>query len=408
MTHPGTGETARRLRLVHVTTTDISLELLLGPQLEAFADAGYEVIGVSAPGEFVEAIRARGIDHVPLRNATRSMDPRADLMAIGELHGLFRRIRPDVVHTHNPKPGLYGRIAAGSARVPVVVNTVHGLYALPDDHWRKKAVVYSLERLASVFSDAELVQNPEDLVTLRQVLREPKSKLTLLGNGVDLERFGLDRFDDHADAAAIRRRIRDEIGAGDDTVVVGAVGRLVQEKGYTELFEAWEVLRRAHPAAMLVIAGPTDAAKADALPEGTIETAQHSGVRFLGMRDDVEDLYLGFDLYVLASHREGFPRSAMEAAASGLPIVATDIRGCRQVVDHDRNGLLVPVRSARALEAAIARLVGDAGLRQDMAEAAVTKAREDFDQQRVIERTLATYARLLVATGTTPPQPVSS
>ncbi|MCZ7628823.1 MAG: glycosyltransferase [Microthrixaceae bacterium] len=185
-------------------------------------------------------------------------------------------------------------------------------------------------------------------------------------------------------------------------------GRLVQEKGYTELFEAWEVLRRAHPAAMLVIAGPTDAAKADALPEGTIETAQHSGVRFLGMRDDVEDLYLGFDLYVLASHREGFPRSAMEAAASGLPIVATDIRGCRQVVDHDRNGLLVPVRSARALEAAIARLVGDAGLRQDMAEAAVTKAREDFDQQRVIERTLATYARLLVATGTTPPQPVSS
>ena len=186
----------RRLRLVHLTTTDISLELLLGPQLEAFAAAGYEVLGASAPGEFVESLHARGIEHVPLRHATRSMDPRSDLRALGELYRLFRRLRPDIVHTHNPKPGLYGRIAAGAARVPVVLNTVHGLYALPEDGWRKKSVVYSLERVASVFSDAELVQNPEDLRTLCEVLHEPPSKLTLLGNGVDLGRFGVGRFED--------------------------------------------------------------------------------------------------------------------------------------------------------------------------------------------------------------------
>jgi len=327
------------------------------------------------------------------------MDPRADLLAIGELHRLFRRLAPDIVHTHNPKPGLYGRIAAGTARVPVVVNTVHGLYALPGDDWRKRAVVYSLERTASVFSDAELVQNPEDLVTLRRLLREPTSKLTLLGNGVDLDRFGRDRFDDPSEAAAVRGRIRAELGASDTTVVVGAVGRLVLEKGYAELLEAWEAVHRDHPDAMLVIAGPVDHAKADAVPPALIERAERSGVRFLGMRGDVEDLYLGLDIYALASHREGFPRSAMEAAASGLPIVATDIRGCRQVVDHGRTGLLMPVRSPVALAEALGRLVADDELRRRMAATAVHKARADFDQQRVIERTLATYERLLTAAG---------
>lgn len=390
-------------RLVHVTTTDISLELLLGPQLQAFGAAGYEVMGISAPGEFVETIETRGVRHIAMRNATRSMDPSADLAAIGELHRLFRRLRPDIVHTHNPKPGLYGRIAAGTARVPVVINTVHGLYALPEDDWKKKAVVYSLERIASVFSDAELVQNPEDMITLRSVLREPASKLTLLGNGVDLERFGRDGFDDQGGAAAVRERIRTELGASDTTVVVGAVGRLVLEKGYAELLEAWEQVHRDHDDAMLVIAGPVDQAKADSVPPAMVERAQRSGVKFLGMRDDVEELYLGLDLYVLASHREGFPRSAMEAAATGLPIVATDIRGCRQVVDHGLTGLLVPARSPRALAGALGRLVADVDLRGRMATSAVNKARTDFDQQRVIQRTLRTYERLLTAVGRSVP-----
>ena len=96
-------------RLIHVTTSDISLALLLGPQLEAFASQGMDVIGASAPGPFVDQLTRRGITHVPLRHATRSVSPGHDLLALFELEGLFRRLRPDIVHTHNPKPGLYGR-----------------------------------------------------------------------------------------------------------------------------------------------------------------------------------------------------------------------------------------------------------------------------------------------------------
>jgi glycosyltransferase involved in cell wall biosynthesis len=390
-------------RLVHLTTTDISLELLLGPQLSAFVEAGYDVVGVSAPGPFVPQIEARGVRHVPLANATRAMAPHKDLLALNELRALFKDLRPTIVHTHNPKPGLYGRMAAKAAKVPCIVNTVHGLYALPEDRLAKRSVVYTLERIASTCSDAELVQNPEDLTTLRDTLKMPRSKLALLGNGVDMTRFA------SADGHAGRRaRVRAELGATDDTVVVGAVGRMVLEKGYAELFEAWDRLRAELPQAMLVVVGPDDDDKADSVPRDLVDRARASGVKFLGMRSDVEDLYCGFDVYVLASHREGFPRSAMEAAAGGLPIIATDIRGCRQVVADGTTGLLVPVRSPEGLERALRELVTNDGQRLAMGQAAAVRALQEFDQQRVIDLTLLTYRKLLLKAGLPLPTPVTA
>ncbi|MGH9057607.1 MAG: glycosyltransferase family 4 protein [Acidimicrobiales bacterium] len=373
-----------------MTTTDISLALLLGPQLEAFVRAGYDVVGVSAPGPFVAGLGAAGIGHVPLAHATRSFSLGDDALAAAELYRLFRRLRPDVVHTHNPKPGVYGRVAARLAGVPVVVNTVHGLYATADDPPTRRAAVYGLERFAAAFSDAELVQNPEDLGTLAS-LGVPRRRLHLLGNGVDLDRFaaGSPR------SVEGRRRARAELGAGAGTVVAGAVGRLVWEKGYAELFAAAAELRLRAPQVMVVVAGPDDPAKADGIGTEDRARADAAGVRFLGHRTDVEDLYAAFDVYVLASHREGFPRSAMEAAAMGLPIVATDIRGCRQVVDDGVTGVLVRVGDAGALAGAICRLAGDAEMRAAMGARAVEKALREFDQRKVIERTLGVYERLL-------------
>jgi glycosyltransferase involved in cell wall biosynthesis len=376
-------------RLVHVTTTDISLALLLGPQLSAFAAAGFDVIGVSAPGPFVADLECAGVRHIALRHATRSVSPIGDVRAAAELYALLRRLRPDIVHTHNPKPGIYGRLGGRAARVPIVVNTVHGLYATAEDSWARRAAVYGLERLAATFSDAELVQNEEDMTTLTG-LHVPADRLHLLGNGIDL-----DRFAPGPRAEAARKRVRAELGADDNTVVVGAVGRLVWEKGYGELFAAAQGLRRHSPEVAVVVVGPSEPGKADGIGPAAVAAAEASGVRFLGHRRDMEDLYAAFDIYVLASHREGFPRSAMEAAAMGLPIVATDIRGCRQVVENGATGLLVRPRDASALTDAVARLAGDPGLRSTMGRRAVSKAKRDFDQRRVIAATLAVYEDLL-------------
>ncbi len=395
MTTPTTTTTttaAVRPRLVHLTTTDISLALLLGPQLRAFRDAGYEVIGVSAPGPFVPALERDGIRHVALTNSTRSMAPHRDAAALVELVGVFRRLQPTIVHTHNPKPGVYGRLAARAARVPVIVNTVHGLYALPEDRFAKRAVVYSLERIAATASHAELLQNEEDVAVLRS-LGVPAQKISVLGNGIDLARFDPARVDP-ARVAVLRK----EMGAHDDDVVVGLVGRLVWEKGYREVLDAARRLQRSAPNVRVVIVGGRDEGKADALSADDIGAAEGLGnVAFLGHRDDVEDLYPAFDLYALASYREGFPRSAMEAAAMGLPVIATNIRGCRQVVDDGRTGRLVSVRDSGALAQAIEELAGDPDRRHAMGMAARAKAVTDFDQQRVIDRTLATYERLLKA-----------
>ncbi len=379
-------------RLVHVTTSDMSLELLLGPQLSAFVDAGYDVYAASAPGRYVSAVEARGVHHVPLAHATRSMAPRHDLAALFELRRVFRALRPDIVHTHNPKPGVYGRLAARAARVPGIVNTVHGLYAMPEDHLAKRAVVYSLERLAAAASDAELVQNPEDVPTLRS-LGIPARKLTVLGNGVDLQRFRPDRIN-----AARRAELRAEWGVGPDDIVCGAVGRLVWEKGYREIFHAAARLRDHTPRIRFVVVGGLDTEKADQLTQSDIDrVAAATDITFLGLRDDVEDVYAAMDLYTLASYREGFPRSAMEAAASGLPIVATDIRGCRQVVDPGTTGSLIPPHDAEALSVAIAAIAADGPGRAAMGRAAIAKAQAEFDDRRIVETTLATYDRVLAS-----------
>jgi glycosyltransferase involved in cell wall biosynthesis len=387
-----------RPSVVHVTTTDMSLELLLGPTLEAVAGAGYRVIGASAPGPHVAALARRGIEHVPLAHATRAMAPTEDGRALAELVALFRRLRPSIVHTHNPKPGVYGRLAARLARVPVVVNTVHGLYALPEDPWPKRAAVYGLERLAASCSHAELLQNPEDLPTLRR-LRVPADRLAVLGNGIDLE-----RFDPSTVSVDDRAAARREMGAtADDDVVVGLVGRLVREKGYPEVFEAAAWLRPRLPHVRIALVGPDEPDKADALSPTDREAAERAGVRFLGARNDVVRLYAGMDIHVLASHREGFPRSPMEASAMGVPVVATDVRGCRQAVDHGSTGLLVPARDPEALAGAIARLASDPAERRRLGSAGRHKALDCFDQRRCIDLTLTTYDRLLARAGLAPP-----
>ncbi|HVM02779.1 MAG TPA: glycosyltransferase family 4 protein [Acidimicrobiales bacterium] len=377
-------------RIVHVTTTDISLALLLGPQLQAFAAAGFEVLGVSAPGPFVAGLEAGGIAHVPLRHATRAVAPGHDGAAFAELVSVFRRLRPDLVHTHNPKPGVLGRVAARAARVPAVVNTVHGLYAVPGDPPAKRAVVYGLERLAASCSHAELVQNAEDLETLAR-LGVARRKLVLLGNGVDLDRFRPDGVAGGRAAAC-----RAELGAGPHDTVCLVVGRLVAEKGYREVFAAARLLRSAAPGVRVVVAGPAEPDKADAITPAEQRSAEAEGaVRFLGLRHDVEALYAASDVFVLASHREGFPRAAMEASAMGLPVVATDVRGCRQVVDHGVTGLLVPPGDHRRLAAAIGTLAADAALRRRLGTEARAKATREFDHRRVIDRTLAVYGDLL-------------
>jgi glycosyltransferase involved in cell wall biosynthesis/ribosomal protein S18 acetylase RimI-like enzyme len=377
--------------VAHLTTVDMSLRYLIAPQLRAVVEAGGVSVGISAPGRWVGDIEAMGVIHEPLHSSTRGMSVLADIRAAFELWKVLRRVQPTVLHTHNPKPGLYGRVIGRLAGVPLVVNTVHGLYATRDDPVGKQAAVYTLEAIAARFSDVELYQNVEDLRFARAIGLVPRHKSSLLGNGVDLTMFDRGSVPD-----STRTRLRADLGADESSIVVGTVGRLVAEKGLPELFEA---ARRLDDRFRVVVIGPDDHDKPDSLPRPMIDAARESGVQFLGMREDVKSLYAAMDIFVLPSHREGFPRAAMEAAAMGLPVVTTDIRGCRQVVDHGVNGLLVPVDSPDELFEAISALGNDATMRRDMGLASSARSVTDFDETRVVDLVMASYVRGLQSKG---------
>lgn len=378
------GPGGRPLRVAHLTTVDMSLSLLLGTELLVDVEAGHHTFGLSAPGRFVPDVTDLGVRHFSLPSLTRSWDPRRDLQATLELARALREIRPDVLHTHNPKTGVVGRIVGRLLGVPVVVNTCHGIWASPTDRWRRRIPVYIAEVMASWFSHAELFQNGTDLDTLSPWLRAGKA--SVVGNGTDLQRFR------HSSAG--RARVRAELGVADDTVLVGGVGRMVTEKGLGEYLEAAARLRDDHGGQVeLVWVGPEDPDKRDAW------TGSDGAVRFLGERSDLPDVYSALDVFVLPSYREGFSRSAMEAAACRTAMVLSDIRGCREIGDHEAHLLLARVRDAGALTAEVDRLVVDAGLRERLAAAAEQRALEEFDQRRVAARSLETYAAVAVRRG---------
>jgi glycosyltransferase involved in cell wall biosynthesis len=278
-----------------------------------------------------------------------------------------------VLHTHNPKTGVLGRVIGRMLGVPVVVNTCHGLWVRPEDGFAKKAVVLAIEAFAAQWSHAELYQNAADHRALRHVVASRRSRA--VGNGIDLDRFQRD------DAA--RARLRAELGVGPDDVLIGGVGRRVAEKGIDEFVSAARALSGR---ARFVWVGPTDADKPDAVD------VDRSGVTWLGRRDDMPALYSALDVFALPSHREGFSRSAMEAAACGCALVLSDIRGCREIGTHGEHLLLVPPRHPSALTAALSRLLTDPPFRERLAKAAQHRAHETFDQRALARISLDTYA----------------
>ncbi|MGN6330780.1 MAG: glycosyltransferase family 4 protein [Motilibacteraceae bacterium] len=365
------GPGGRPLRVAHLTTVDLSLQVLLRTELQADVEAGFEVFGISAPGPAGDELRSWGVTPVAVPSLTRAWSPGDDARAARELVGVLRRLRLDVLHTHTPKGGVLGRVLGRIARVPVVVDTCHGLWATTEDGLRKRALVVGAEAAAAAFADAELFQSAEDQRRMARWLRVPSQ---VVGNGTDLRRFGPD--------PEARGKVRADLGIAEDELIVLGVGRRVAEKGIREYAAAAQELQgRAH----FCWVGPADPDKPDALSE-------LPGVRWLGMRTDMPAVYAAADVFVLPSYREGFSRSGMEASATGLPLVVTDVRGCRELGEPEHEVLRVPPHDAPAVKHAVARLLDDPALRSRLGRAARDRALAHYDQRTVAARSVATYA----------------
>jgi len=379
------------VKIAHVTTIDGSLRHLLLNQLRRFQAAGFTVYGLSSPGPHVPDLEAAGIRHIAIPALTRRMSLGDDVRALVQLALAMRRERFTIVHTHTVKGGLLGQYAALLARVPIRVHTIHGLYFPGHMNVKRRWFYVLMERVTMRFSHRNFSQNPEDVPIAVEERISPIERIECIGNGIDLVVFDPRRY-----SPVRRQAIRASLGIADEHVLVGMVGRFLVEKGYLEMFEAVRRIKRVAPSARFVFIGALEPQKSDQLAPSLLREMGIDDVsQFLGFRDDVADLYAAMDVFVLPSHREGFPRVTMEASGMGVPCVATNIRGCRQTVEDGVTGHLVPVRDAERLAEAIRDLIGDPGKRRRYGEAARKKAEREFDERAVFDRIEKAYHTLL-------------
>jgi glycosyltransferase involved in cell wall biosynthesis len=256
--------------------------------------------------------------------------------------------------------------------------------------WKRKAFVLTAEAIASQFGDLTFSVNQDDIAYLRALPKViGRQNVRYLGNACDLELFNPTRVSGE-EIAAIRARWQ----VPKDALVIGMVGRLVREKGCMEFISAAHELAERYPACEFVIVGPHDPYK----PDGVDPSQIGAKVKAVGYETDMPSAYAAIDIMVLPSHREGFPRSLVEACAMGKPIVTTDTRGCREAVDPGRNGLLVPVADAQALTLAIERLINDAAFRYAAGSASREKALREFSIEKLVERLVYGYRECLNGT----------
>ncbi len=378
------------MRMLQVCAVDFTAYHLLGPLLRATRADGWSVEFACADGPFAAQLRDEGFVYrrIPM---TRAASPHRQALATLALARSLGRDRPDLIHTHTPAGGLVGRAAAALVRFDgPVVHTFHGLPFQERPRTITERSYLMAERLLMPRTSFFFSQARGDVDRAAQLgITRPRDTL-VIGNGVDVRRFAPDAIE--------RGRVRAELGLDADAVVIVLVARLVREKGVLELADAALELKDDHRIHVLVIGDPLPSDRtgiAEELQAHPVNEVLGIRWRRLGHRDDVGRLLKAADIFTLPSYREGLPRSVIEAMASALPVVASDIPACRELVQEGQTGLLVPARDAKRLAAAIARLADDAGLRRTMGDRGRALALTEHDEQVVLERQLSVFRRLV-------------
>jgi len=369
-----------RLKIAKFAAADMSIRFLLLDQIKALQDIGHEVIALCAPGKWVDEVRGLGVT-VETVEIEREAAPLQDLRTLLALKRLFHRHKFDVVHTHTPKAGLLGPIAAKMAGVPIVVHTIHGLLFHDRMPISRQALFWLPEKITAMFSDYLLSQSREDIeVAVRSGLCA-QGKIRYLGNGIDVSTFSPDM--NHS----ARDRIRSEMDFLPVHVVVGSAGRLVCGKGFAELFAAAEQLVQKNRKLRFLVIGPEETQHSKSVDLSRVKPLIDSGiVRFAGFQKNMPDYFSAMDIFVLPSYREGIPRVCLEASAMRLPVIATDIRGCREVVKNGETGILVGIRNAAELARAMEALANDRTRAAEMGEHGREHVLRNFNQPQVLER----------------------
>jgi glycosyltransferase involved in cell wall biosynthesis len=367
------------LKVCQLCAVDFTLQHFLLPLIDGMESAGWRVTAVCSDGEHVGGLRKRGY-RITVLPIARNFNLLTHVRTLWALFRLFRRERFDVVHVHTPIAALLGRIAARWASVPLVVYTAHGFYFHDEMPRWKRSLFVLLEKIGGSVTHLLFTQSEEDALAAVNECICPAKDVLAIGNGVDVARFDPARV---AKSAEIRRAL----GIPDGASVVGIIGRLVREKGYSEFLEAAQLLGVEFEHAYFLVVGSRLASDHDDPIDSVLSQAKDVlGNRLIlaGFRMDTPEMLSVMDVFCLPSYREGMPRTIIEAMMMGKPVVATNIRGAREEVVEGKTGWLVPTRDADALAQTIRYCLQNPVQAREMGEAGRRRALALYDEQKVI------------------------
>ena len=369
------------MKVCQVASSDFTLKFMLKNQLLFLKRQGYVVHAVCSPGKWVGDIEQSGIP-VKTIKFKRSISPFYDVVTLWNLYRYFKKEQFDIVHTHTFKPDLYGQIAARWAGVPIVIRTSHGFPFGVTSSNTKKSLYLWLEKFLNMYSDVIFSIAHHIIDTSVKEKIAPREKLVYLGRDIDTQKFNPERF-----SLEVVTKKKKELGIPENKTVIGIVARLVEEKGYLELFAAYKEVVTQFPETVLLVIGPHEPEKRDALDLSVTKTYRiEKNVIFLGEQKNTDELYPLMDIFVLPTHMEGLGASILEASAFEKPVIASNTGGIPETMEDQKTGILVPVKNVQKLADAIIYLLRNPEAGKNMGREGRKKVVREFDTKVVLAR----------------------
>ena len=378
-------------KLIRITTVPISLRVLLRNQLK-FMSGYFDVLAVSSPGKVLEDVAFFEGTRTEAVSMSRAITPLQDIKSLLQLYRLFKREQPAIIHTHTPKAGLLGMIAAWFARVPIRLHTVAGLPLMENKGIKRKVLEFTESLTYSCAT--KVYPNSKNLATFIVESRFCKpGKLKVLGNGssngIDTDFFSLSE-----ELISSANQLKKQLRISETDFVFVFIGRLVKDKGIEELVDAFTVLKTTKRGIKLLLVGPYEPELDPVSSQTRNLIDSDADIIHVGFQQDIRPYLVMSQVLTFPSYREGFPNVPMQAGCLHLPSIVTNINGCNEIVENGKNGLIIPVKDRLALQGAMESLIENRGLYFFLKENARKLIVDRYDQKHFWGLLLQEYNQL--------------
>ena len=369
------------LKVCQLCAVDFTVDKFLKPLVDGMTNEGWDVTIVCSNGDNTEKLIKQGYK-IKSISISRSVNPFKAILSIINLYKYFKKSKFDVIHVHTPVASLLARIAAWLSCKSYIIYTAHGFYFHENMSRFKKIFFINLEKFAGRFTNLLFCQSNEDSQdAINENIMNSNDVITI-GNGVNIEEFDYFKFTPNN----TEKRI--ELGIPLNAIVVGIVARKVKEKGYIEFLTAAGNINSTNKNVYFLLIGSKLKSDHDDGIEIALDYSKQllgNNLLDLGHRDDIASLISIMDIFCLPSYREGLPRTIIEAMLLKKAVIATNIRGCREEVIHNKTGLLVPLRDTIELTKAISYLINNKNIAIEMGLNGYLIAKELFNEENIVK-----------------------